>query len=353
MDRIGKKVVLKLICNHEHECLISYHPAAVTETSTKKNKHCLICGCVLIMLPLILVLMIIVLVIVLSQTPRINNDPGPNMVRPLLTNRPAVEGQTRLLEVDLGTDPFWVSQADFQIEDCTGTVLIIQRVQCHELPRKVIKETTPSRFLYYAYLLPGSVVNITVADTIDNSRVEVWAMNSEAWKLTDLGLNLDSCSVPPSGSSCFLAQSKAGQTIQQEIEKADFYFYFTNRLSNGVRFTYVAEQYLHNLTEVRQLYSPIETAIIRDRSQTVTISPIFDFQRNKCVMLSSSCTSTQSHAVTIGNLKRRMDLLVFPGVGGIIVLLVGLSVVSVYIAVAVWSHWKRKYKSKTVMDLAI
>ena len=347
----GSSIKLNDICNHEYECLISYHSATVTETSTKKNKHYLICGCLFIIFPLLL--MIIVLVIVLSQTPRINNNPGPNMVRPLLTNRPTVEGQTRLLEVDFGTDPFWVSQADFQIEDCTGTVLTIQGVECHELPRKVIKETTPSRFLYYAYLLPGSVVNISVADTIDNSGVEVWAMNSEAWKLTDLGLNLDSCSVPSSGSSCFLAQSKAGQTFQQEIEKADFYFYFTNRLSNGVRFTHVAEQYLHNLTEVRQLYSPTETDIIRDRSQTVTISPIFDFQQNKCVMLSSSCTSTQSHAVTIGNLKRRMDLLVFPGVVGIIVLLVALSVVSVYIAVVVWSHWKRKYKSKTVMDLAI
>lgn len=333
--------------------LISYHPAAVTETSTKKNKRCLICGCVLITLPLLLM---IIVVVILSQTPSVNNDPGPDMVRPLLTNRPQVEGQTRLLEVDFGTDPFWISQADFQIDGCTGTVLIIQGVQCHELPRKVIKETTPSRFLYYAYLLPGSVVNITVADTIDNSEVEVWAMNSEAWKLTDLGINRDSCNVPPSGSSCFLAQSKAGQTIQQEIEKADFYFYFTNRLSNAVRFAYVAEQYLYNLTEVRQLYSPTETDIIRDRSQTVTISPIFDFQRRKCVMLSSSCVNTQSHAVTIGNLKRRMDLLVFPGVGGIIVLLVALSVVSVYIAVVVWPHWKRKYNSKIVIgttDLAI
>ena len=286
------------------------------------------------------------------------------MVRPLLTYIPTVEGQTQLLKVDFGTDPFWVSQADFQIEDCTGTVLIIQGVQCHELPRKIIEETTPCPFLYYEYLLPGSVVNITVADTIDiNSEVQVWAMNSEAWKLTDLGENRDSCNVPPSGSSCFLAQSKAGQTIQQEIEKADFYFYFSVITganpplpSSAVRFTYVAEQYLHNLTKVRQLYSPTETEIIRDRSQMVTISPIFDFQRKKCVMLSSSCTSRQSHAVTIGNLRRRMDFLVFPGVGGIIVLLVGLSVVSVYIAVVVWSHWKRKYKSKTVigtMDLAI
>jgi hypothetical protein len=287
---------------------------------------------------------------ILSHTPRVNNDPGPDMVRPLLTIRAQVEGQTRLLEVDFGTDPFWVSQADFHIKDCTGAVLIMQGIQCHELPRKVIEETTPSRSLQYAYLLPGSVVNITIADTMDNSEVQVWAMNSEGWKLTNLGMNLDSCNDPPSGSSCFLAQSKAGQTIQQEIEMADFYFYLTNKPSNAVRFTYVAEQYLYNITEVRRLYSPTETAIIRDQSQTVTISPVFDFQRRKCVMLSSSCPNVQCYAITIGNLKRRMDVLIFPGVGGIIVLLVALSVLGVYIALVLWPRLKRKYNSKVVVE---
>ena len=322
------------------------YPTAVTKTGVrhiKKNRCYAICGCVfMLLLPF---LAMIVILGILSNTPRVNNDPGPDMVRPLLTNTPLDGEQTRLLEVDLGTDPFWVSHADFQVEDCTGTVLIIQGLQCHELPRKVIEETTPSRFLYYAYLLPGSVVNITIADinSVADSEVQIWAMNSEGWKRTDLGINRGLCSDPqPSGSTCFLAQSKPGQTIQQKIEKADFYFYFTDKLSNVVRFTYVAEQYLYNLTEIRQLYSPTETAIIRDRSQTVTISPIFDFQRRKCVILSSSCPDTKGHTVTIENLRRRMDVLVFPGVGGIIVLLVAASVLSVSIALVVWPHFRSR-----------
>ena len=329
----------------------SYHPAAATETDVryilKKKKHYLICGCVFVLLPF---LVMIITLGIFSYTPSVNNDPGSDMVRPLLTNRPRDGDQTRLLEVDFGTDPVWVSNADFQIEDCTGTILIIQGAQCHDLPRRVIEQTDPSRNLYFAYLLPGSVVNITIADTITDSEVQIWTMNSEGWKLTDFGINLDSCNDPPPGSSCFLAQSKAGQTIQQEIKKADFYFYFTDPLpspSDAVGFTYVAEQYLYNLTEIRQFYSPTETAIIRDRLQRVTISPAFDFQR-KCVMLSSSCPRTQSHTVTIGNLKRRMDILIFPGVGGIIVLLVAISVLSVYIALIVRPHLKKRYKSKVV-----
>ena len=333
--------------------LVSYHPDDVTETDVrcilKKKKHYLICGCVFIILPF---LVVIITLGILSYTPSVNNDPGSDMVRPLLTNRPRGGDQTRLLEVDLGMDPFWVSHADFQIEDCTGVVLIIQGVQCHDLPRRVNEQIAPSRNLYYAYFLPGSVVNITIADTITDSEVQIWAMNSEGWKLTDLGINLDSCNNPPPGSSCFLAHSKAGQTIQQEIEKADFYFYFTDPLpspSDAVGFTYVAEQYLYNLTEIRQLYSPTETAIIRDRLQTVTISPAFDFQQRKCILLSSSCPRTQGHTVTIGNLKRRMDILIFPGVGGIIVLLVAISALSVYISLLVWPHLKKKYKSKVVV----
>lgn len=333
--------------------LVSSHnyPAAATETDvshTKKNKPYLICGCVFIIPSL---LMVIILLGILSNIPRVNNNPGSDMVRPLLTNRPRDGEQTRLLEVDFGTDPFWVSHADFQIEGCTGALLTIQGIQCNELPRKVIEDTFPSRNLYYAYLLPGSIVNITVADTMTNSEdpVQVWMLNSEGWKLTDLGENLGSCNDPPSGSTCFLAQSKAGQIIQQEIEKADFYFYFTDRLSNMVRFTYTAEQYLYNITEIRQVYSPTETAIIRDRSQTITITPSFDFQQRKCIMLSSSCPSTQSHAVTIGNLKRRMDILLFPGVGGIIVLLVAISLLSVYSALIAWPRLKKKYRSKIVV----
>ena len=295
--------------------------------------------------------MIIICILgILSKIPRVNNDPGSDMVRPLLTNRPYTGEQTRVLEVDLGTDPFWVSQADFQIKDCTGVVLIIQGVPCHDLPKNIVKQTDPLPNLYYAYFLPGSVVNITVADTLANSEVQVWTLNSKGWQLTDKGENLGSCNDPPPGSSCFLARSKAGQTIQQEIEKADFYFYFTDVVSSlNVNFTYVAEQYLYNLTEIRKLYSPTETAIIRDRSQTVTISPAFDFQRRKCIMMSSSCPSTQSHTVIIGNLRRRMDILIFPGVVGIIALILlvaSIVLLSVCIASDMWPKLKEKYTNK-------
>ena len=333
---------------YEQIILIFYHTDVV---NICKVKHYPNCGCVHVCIILSVFLLVIGIILgILSTIPKVNNDPRSDMVRPLLTNRPRVGEQTRLLEVDLGTDPFWVSQADFQIEDCTGVVLIIEGIQCHDLPRNVSEQTNPLLTLYYAYLLPGSVVNITVADTITNSEVQVWALNSEGWQLTDMGRNLGSCNDPPPGTSCFLASSKVGQTIQQEIEKADFYFYFITNISSlsDVYFTYVAEQYLYNLTEIRKLFSPTETATIRDRSQTVTISPTFDFQRRKCIMLSSLCPSTQSHTVIIRNLKRRMDVLIFPGVIGIIafLLLVASLVLSVCIASGMWGKMKEKYKTK-------
>ena len=288
---------------------------------------------------LVVLLLTIITLGMLSNIPRINND--PNTVRPLLTNTPSEGEQSRVLEVDFGTDPFWISQANFEIEDCTGAILIIEGAECHDLPMNVIEHTVPLPLLYYLYLLPGSVVNITIEDTVIDSELQVWILNSEGWLQTDLGRNLGSCDDPPTGSSCFLAQNFTGQTIKHEIEKADFYFYSANRLSLDVGFTYVAKEY--SLTAIRELYSPKETAIIRDRSHTVTISSAFDFQRRKCVVLSSSCPNTQSHPVTIENVKRRMDVLIFPGVVGVIVMLVAISEIGVCITWRMWPKLKKTY----------
>lgn len=263
------------------------------------------------------------------------------MVRPLLTNRPNKNEQTRILEVDFGIDPFWIAQADFQIEDCTGTTVIVRGAECHELPINVIEHVASLPILYYAYLLPGSVVNITVVDTITESDLQIWRLNSQSWLHTNLGRDLGSCDNPPPGSICLSAQSNAGETIEQKIEKADFYFYLSNPFSFDVTFTYVEKQY--NFTAIYEQYNPTQTTIIRDRSQTVTISSSFDFQQRKCVLLSSACQETRSYAIKINNIRRRMDVLLPPGVVGIVAVLATTSVISVYIiALVVWPKLKKK-----------
>lgn len=287
--------------------------------------------CGLLLTLLVTLLIAITTLGVLAGVPRINQDPGT--VTPLFAFGSAA------LVVDFGTNLFWIASADFQVEDCNGAVLTIKGNECFDLPVS-INQNSDSWFISYLYSLPGSIVNITILNTItENTELEIWRLNSEAWLQSDLGFNLGSCDNPPPGSECFFARSFAGQTIQQVIEKADYYFYFANdSLSNAIQFSYAARQY--NLTAIRQLHSPTETTITQDLSHTVIISNAYDFQQRKCVLLDLSCSGVQRHPIHISGVKRRMDILIIPGVIGLSVALAVISVISICIIRIVWPKLK-------------
>lgn len=293
-----------------------------------------ICGCFLPTL-VILVATIIVSLGIFSHLPTVSRD--PNTIRPLFTT--TGDGElTRVVEVDFGVNPFWIVEADFQINECGGSALITDGLKCHDLSVHVIESTMPNEFLRYLYLLPGSIVNITVHDVVNDSELQVWSFNAEGWlHNNDPGLSCDS---PPSGSNCFYARKFAGQTLTHEIDKADFYFFLSldGGSSRDVEFTYTAIQY--NLTAIRKFYRPVETSITRDRSHTVIISSIFDFQLNKCVLLTSLCLNSQNYAVVINNVKRRMDVLIFQGVIGLALMVVGMTTIGSCTAWLVWSKMK-------------
>ena len=105
--------------------------------------------------------------------------------------------------------------------------------ECLDLPVS-INQNSDSWFINYLYSLPGSIVNITILDIAANTGVGIWRLNSEAWLQSDLGTNLGSCDNPLPGSDCFFARDFAGQTVQQVIEKADYYFFFADSLSTTV-----------------------------------------------------------------------------------------------------------------------
>lgn len=280
---------------------------------------CLVCG----LLPVIVLLTLaIISLATLSQVPRVNQD--PNKVRPLFTVASSDTKEARILQVDFGTDPFWVSNADFQISDCSGSLLIIEGLDCSDLPTSITEGT--DSIIYFHYLLSGSIVNITVQEHVSNPDLQIWKYDSLGWRESNGGNSHGSCDKPITGSSCFHAQSVAGQTLQIQIEMADFYFFVTDPFSIGeVEFTYVQRQY--NTTEIREMYSPRETPILRDRPVTIDISSAFDFQQRKCVLLSSLCPNVQEYAIVIDKLKRRMDFLLFPGIIGLILLLAAASVI--------------------------
>ena len=272
--------------------------------------------------------MVITTLGVLSGVPRINQD--LIVIRPLFAYGSTL---TPLIEVDFGTDPFWIASAEFQVDDCNGAVLITDGEECLDLPVSINQNYDFSFQISYLYSLPGSTVNITILDTAANSELQVWRLNSEAWLQSDSGLNLGSCDDPPPGSECFFAQSFSGQTVQQVIEKADYYFFFVNDIfSDAVKFTYAARQY--NLTALRQLHSPAETTITQDLSHTIVVSNAFDFQQRKCILLDLSCSGVQMHPIRVSRVKRRMDILIIPGVSGIFV-------ISVCIIHIVWSKLKK------------
>ena len=248
--------------------------------------------------------------------------------------------------VDFGTDPFWIASAEFQVDDCNGAVLITDGEECLDLPISISENYDSSFHISYIYFLPGSTINITVQDeAAANTDLEVWRLNSEAWLQSDLGINLGSCDNPPPGSDCFFARRFSGKTVQQMIERADYYFFFINdSLSNDVQFTYAAWQY--NLTAIHQRHRPVETTLTKDLSHTIAISNAFDFQQHKCILLDLSCSGAQRHRINISGVKKRMDVLIIPGVIGIFVILVVISVFSICILHIVWSNVKKRHQSR-------
>lgn len=294
-----------------------------TTTPNKGKKAgactCLVCG----LFPVIVLLTLVVIALgTLSQVPRINQD--PNKIRPLFTITSSDTKEARILQVDFGTDPFWVANADFEISDCSGSLLIIDGLDCSDLPTSITEGR--DSIIYFHYFLPGSIVNITVQEHLSNPELQIWKYNSLGWRKSNRGANHGPCDTAITGSSCFHAQSIAGQTLQIPIEDADFYFFLTDPLSIGeVEFTYVEIQY--NITEIRDLHSPRETSILNDLPVSIAISGAFDFQQRKCVLLSSLCPAVQEYAIVIDNLKRRMDFLLFPGIIGIILVLMAVSVI--------------------------
>lgn len=293
--------------------------------------------CGLLLALLVLLLMAITTLGVLSGVPKVNQD--VSIIRPLFAY-----GSTRtpLLVVDFGTDPFWIASAEFQVDDCNGAVLITYGEECFDLPITINQDS--SFQISYVYFLPGSVVNITVVDAEANTELEVWRLNSKAWLQSDSGINLGSCNDPPPGSDCFFVRSFTGQTIQQMIEKADYYFFFVNdSLSDAVQFTYTAKQY--NLTAIQELHGPAETTITKDLSHTVTVSNAYNFQQQKCILLNLTCSGVQMHRIQISGVKRRMDILIIPGVIGMFIMLVVISVLSVCILHIVWPNLKKSTRS--------
>ena len=175
-------------------------------------------------------------------------------------------------------------------------------------------------------------MNITVQEHLSNPELQIWKYNSLGWRQSNGGENHGPCDMPITGSSCFHAQSIAGQTLQNPIEMADFYFFVVEShppTFGEVEFTYMETQY--NITEIRDLHSPRETSILNNVPITVAISGAFDFQQRKCVLLSSMCPSVREYAIVIDNLKRRMDFLLFPGIIGIISVLAAALVIGGFI----------------------
>jgi hypothetical protein len=286
--------------------------------------------------------MVITALGVLSDVPKINQD--SSIIRPLFAY-----GSTRtpLLVVDFGTDPFWIASAEFQVDDCNGAMLTTDGEGCLDLPVNINENYDSSFQISYVYFLPRSIVNITVLDeAAANTDLQVWRLNSEAWLQSELGLieNLGPCDDPPAGADCFFAQGFAGQTIQQTIERADYYFFFVNDFfSDAVQFTYAARQYNH--TAIHEQHRPAETAVTKGLSHTIAVSNAFDFQQQKCILLDLSCSGVQMHPIQISGVKRRMDILIIPGVIGIFIILVVILVFSVCILRIVWSNLKKRHQS--------
>ena len=295
------------------------------------KKHCskgwLICYSVVIIPSVIGILILIAL----SQSPSV-----------ALSNiSPQQVAGTAAAMVDFGINPIWISSLSLErISSCITSVIVITGAGCDQLPITSEVGNISTSLPFFLYLLPGSVLNVTISETADDDS-ELWIIKSiETFLL--FKDNGDSSSPFPSfqcerqrqDAQCYKVADFRGQDLPSYVvSTADYYFMVGRPLPLGF-FSYSFLNNSYDPLAISERYT-LRNNLVRTSTGSIQVSSFLDF-RPKCVLLLTNCGQTP---VSVGYVtaERRQDVLIIPG---IVVSFVCL----LYVGLVLLVHFLRKIK---------
>ena len=270
----------------------------------------------------------LILLIVLASTPAVSDDVIPS---DLLNND--------TVEIHFNLDNRWLRQATLStVRNCNGPLFII-RMPCLELVERythTIPWDNPEPD--FVYLLPGSSINFVIPASADT---DVWVFSDSA-TANDYSRNPGSysCNHPPPDvdAFCFKTRDHNG-TFQHNIAKAAYYF-----IRCPVQFSigWSFDRVLYNLEDLSRDFKP--DINVSSLGRVAQLNKPFQFSKS-CVLLHvnlRSCGSPGNGRLQVMEVKRRQDILLFPG------LLLALSLTAVAIIHCIHCacvyRWKRGTK---------
>ena len=284
-------------------------------------------GCyVTLLLPVVLSL---ILLITLSQVPATDNIIHPGI---------AVQNDT--VELQFNLPVWWLSGVTLEIKNtCAGKVFLTKGTACGALATVV--EYLHENFDTLIYMLPTSVIYFNIPE---NSKTLLWIFSDNDLYLQylDQPQQFDCAAVPPK-SVCVNTSQHFG-SFQYNVTNAGYISIacddagtFSPCFSEGLRWYF--ERYLYNYREIVSQYEPVATLNERRGSKVIHFNSLFNFQPF-CVLLhidADSCTSPPHEKWNVLNVRKREDILLFPGI-------ISLIFISFIPCLAVF-HWVRTKRS--------
>lgn len=272
------------------------------------KKHCskgwIICYS-LVILPVIVG---IIILIGLSQSPSV----AVSQITPQ-----DVVGVTSA-SINFGVNPVWLLSLSLEISSCVASLVVIDGADCDQLPTTSENGNASTHLPYFLYLLPGSVLNVTLFETAPEDN-ELWIIKSiETFNLFNSDgfgsspVPLFQCGDQRQDAQCYRVADFKGQDLPPYVvSSADYYFVVGRPVPLGF-FSYTFLNISYDPRAIVEMYTrrSRQTFVGSSSRDLLQISNFLDFQP-KCVLLLTNCQGTQPVPVSY-TAERRQDVLIIP-----------------------------------------
>lgn len=243
------------------------------------------------------------------------------------------------VSVSFGLNTQWLSSLTLEINTCVASVMTVEGSTCDQLPTTseyVEYNVSTSPFPVALYLLPGSVLNVTLLETASESS-ELWIIKSIETYLLFNGDGLGSspfslfqCGNKRQDAQCYKASEFRGQTLPPYVVTSADYYSIAGRPLPVGSFIYSYLNNSYDIQAIRERYALSSPVFVGPSAgaRTILIAGYLDFSP-KCVLLLTNCDSTSRPSeVSYIRAERRQDILIVPGILSLLICLVYVGIVS-------------------------
>ena len=250
------------------------------------------------------------------------------------------------MELHFGLYDTWIKEVTMDLSHCVAAVLVIPDLSCKKLSSMyTYNHTIETKYeREFFYLLPGSVIHFNISEDAD---MDVWVFaDYDSYSNALYSPELYDCNNPSSNALCFKTGEHPG-TYEYKVTKASFYFLVPEHF-DGISWHFDVIAY--NYTKLTSVYTP--QAVLSGSPETIQLVGEGDYTINPvCVIMQLedyACPSKHG-TLTVTDIKRRQDVLLYPG------LLLLLATLSAVITVTVHcAHiWRQSARRRRQRDIVI